>query len=133
MNKEKWATEFFRAVDSSQPDKIAQFVTDDVRLQMANREVGRGVDEFKSAFEGAANRFVSIVHKIEGVWSGVWEQGEVVSVEALVQYELPNKKVIELPCTTTLRLRGDKIADYRIFIEPSPAFREEDESLEDAL
>jgi hypothetical protein len=45
-----------------------------------------------------------------------------VSVEAIVRYELPSGKVVELPCTSTLRLKGEKVADYRIFIEPSPAF-----------
>ena len=46
----------------------------------------------------------------------------MVSVEAMVTYELPNGTVVVLPCTSTLRLKGEKIADYRIFIEPSPAF-----------
>ena len=53
---------------------------------------------------------------------GQWEQGEVVSVEAIVRYELPSGRVVELPCTSTLRLHGEKIAGYRILIESSPAF-----------
>jgi hypothetical protein len=62
MIRKQWAKEFFAVVDSRQPAKIAEYMTDDVRLQ------------------------------------------------------------VELPCTSTLRLKGDKVADYRIFIEPSPAF-----------
>jgi hypothetical protein len=46
----------------------------------------------------------------------------VVSVEAIVKYGLTSGTVVELPCTSPLRLQGEKIADYRIFIEPSPAF-----------
>ncbi len=122
MNHKQWAKEFFAVVDSRQPEKIATYMTDDVRLQMANMEPSVGVDALKAAFQAAANRFKSINHKIQGVWAGQWESGDVVSVEAIVSYELPSGKVVELPCTSTLRLKGEKIADYRIFIDPSPAF-----------
>jgi len=122
MIHKQWAKEFFAVVDSRQPAKIAEYMTDDVRLQMANMEPSVGVDFLKAAFQAAADRFSSIEHKIEGVWTGQWESGDVVSVEAVVRYELPGGKVVELPCTSTLRLKGDKIADYRIFTEPSPAF-----------
>ena len=122
MNHKQWAEEFFAVVDSRQPEQIAAYMTGDVRLQMANMEPSVGVDALKIAFQAAADRFKSINHEIHGVWAGHWESGDVVSVEAIVRYELPSGKVVELPCTSTLRLRGAKIADYRIFIEPSPAF-----------
>jgi hypothetical protein len=89
---------------------------------MANMEPSVGVEPLKAAFQAAADRFRSISHEVQGIWGGKWEQGDVVSVEAVVRYELPSGRVVELPCTSTLRLQGDKIADYRIFIEPSPAF-----------
>jgi hypothetical protein len=89
---------------------------------MANMEPSVGVEPLKAAFQAAADRFRSISHEIQGIWGGKWEQGDVVSVEAVVRDELPSGRVAELPCTSTLRLQGDKIADYRIFIEPSPAF-----------
>jgi hypothetical protein len=122
VNREQWAEEFFSVVDSRQPEKIAAYMTSNVRLQMANMEPSVGVEPLKAAFQAAADRFRSISHEIQGIWGGKWEQGDVVSVEAVVRYELPSGRVVELPCTSTLRLRGDKIADYRIFIEPSPAF-----------
>lgn len=122
MNQEIWTREFFSAVDSRQPEKIAQYMTEDVRLQMANMKPSIGVESLKQAFQAAADRFSSITHTIEGIWTGTWDHGDVISVEALVRYVLPGGKVVELPCTSTLRLRGQKIADYRIFIEPTPAF-----------
>jgi ketosteroid isomerase-like protein len=122
MDRTQWAREFFSVVDSRQPEKIATYMTDDVRLQMANIQPSVGVDALKAAFQAAADRFKSINHKIQGVWAGQWELGDVVSVEAIVTYALPSGKVVDIPCTSTLRLKGEKIADYRIFIEPSPAF-----------
>lgn len=122
MKLEDWAVQFFAVVDSRQPEKIAAYMTTDVRPQMANMTPSIGVGALEQAFRGAAERFKSITHKIEGIWTGQWEFGRVVSVEAIVRYELPSGKVVELPCTSTLRLKAEKVADYRIFIEPSPAF-----------
>jgi ketosteroid isomerase-like protein len=122
MNRNEWAKEFFAVVDSRKPEKIVTYMTEDVRLQMANMHPTKGVEALKAAFQGAADRFKSINHKIQGVWTGQWELGDVVSVEAIVTYELPSGKIVAIPCTSTLRLKGKKIADYRIFIEPSPAF-----------
>jgi ketosteroid isomerase-like protein len=122
VNREQWVKEFFAVVDSRQPEKIAAYMTSNVRLQMANMEPSVGVEPLKAAFQAAADRFRPISHEIQGIWGGMWEQGDVVRVEAVVRYELRSGTVVELPCTSPLRLRGDKIADYRIFIEPSPAF-----------
>ena len=122
MNREQWARDFVPVVDSRQPEKIAAYMTSNVRLQMASMEPSVGVEQLKAAFQAAADRFRSISHKIRGIWTGQCEQGDVVSVEAIVRYELPSGRVVELPCTSALRLHGEKIAGYRIFIESSPAF-----------
>jgi ketosteroid isomerase-like protein len=122
MSRNEWAKEFFAVVDSRKPEKIAAYMTDDVRLQFANMEPSVGVAALKAAFQGAADRFKSINHNIQGIWNGQWESGDVISVEAIVTYELPNGKIVKIPCTSTLRLKDEKIADYRIFIDPSPAF-----------
>jgi ketosteroid isomerase-like protein len=122
MDREEWARGFFGVVDSRKPTEIAAFMTQDVRLQMANMPASTGVEALKAAFAAAATRFASITHVVQGVWGGTWEGGDVVSVEAIVRYGLADGRVVELPCTSTLRLRGDRIADYRIFIDPGPAF-----------
>jgi hypothetical protein len=122
MDYKEWATEFFKVVDSRQPEKIAEYMTDKVRLQMANMEPTIGVDSLKQAFQTATDRFLSINHRIEGIWTGNWEFGDVISVEAVVRYELRDGKIVELPCTSTLRLIAQKVSDYRIFMDPSPAF-----------
>lgn len=122
LNLERWAREFFTAVDSRQPDRIIQFMHPDVRLQMANSSEVRGSEAVKQGFVQAAERFTSIRHDIRGIWKGMWSNGPVVSVEAIVEYQFPDGQMVSLPCTSTLRLRDDKIADYRIFIDPAPAF-----------
>jgi len=39
MNYEEWVTEFFRLVDSRQPEKIAEYMTEDVRLRLKGQKI----------------------------------------------------------------------------------------------
>lgn len=36
MNRDEWAANFFKVVDSQQPENIVAYMTNDVRLQVAN-------------------------------------------------------------------------------------------------
>lgn len=122
MDHATWAKQFFATVDSRQPNAIVSFMQADARLQMGNAPALVGIPAIHDSFAQAAQRFSAIQHDLQGVWQGVWDKGEVVSVEAIVTYTFPNGKTVTLPCTSTLRLQDGKIADYRIFIDPSPAF-----------
>lgn len=118
-----WARSFFSAVDAQKADDLRDYFTDDVVFRMANAEPLNGVDTLLDAFGQADLRFTSITHDVTGIWRGTWAGGDVVSVEALVTYTSAEAEPVTLPVTSTLRLNGDgRIADYRIFIEPSPAF-----------
>ncbi|KAM3105209.1 nuclear transport factor 2 family protein [Phormidesmis sp. 146-20] len=121
-NSVTWAKQFFAAVDSRQPDLIVAFMQPDIRLQMGNASALVGIPRVHAAFLQAAQRFIAIQHSIQGIWRGSWEKGSVVSVEAIVTYTFPDGRIVKLPCTSTLRLQDEKIADYRIFIDPTPAF-----------
>jgi hypothetical protein len=58
-----------------------------------------------------------------GVWSGAWEAGAVARVETMVTYRRKDETVTDvIPVTSTLRMRGDLIADLRGFADISPVF-----------
>ena len=121
---EKFARTFFTAVDAQNAEGLRRYVTNNIRLKMANMEPTDGVDAIMSAFRATEERFTSITHDIQGIWTGLWENGSVVSVEAIARYGFADGWKIELPVTSTLRLTADgKVADYRIFMDPGPAFR----------
>lgn len=118
-----FACEFFKAVDAQQADNLIQYISSDIRLQMANLEPTVGVESFISAFKSAEQRFDAIEHYIQGIWIGTWEKGNVISVEAIARYHFNDGLLTELPVTSTLRLDSDmKVCDYRIFMDPTPAF-----------
>lgn len=120
---EHYATRFFAAVDAQQAQKLRPYLTPDVTFQLANAPTSTGIDALVEAFAATESLFTSITHDIQGVWSGVWTQGHVISVEANVHYRHVTGEYHVLPVTSTLRLNDqNKICDYRIFMDPSPIF-----------
>ncbi|ABW26362.1 nuclear transport factor 2 family protein [Acaryochloris marina] len=120
---EAFARRFFTAVDAQNADGLRPFLADNVRLQMANLQPTVGADDLVKAFRATEEQFSSITHAIQGCWLGRWEKGLVVSVEAIAHYTKVGGAKFALPVTSTLRLSADgKVADYRIFMDPGPAF-----------
>ncbi|WCP68986.1 nuclear transport factor 2 family protein [Vibrio tubiashii] len=118
-----FAVMFFAAVDAQNATALKQYFSEEITLQMANLPITEGGESVIAAFKAADERFSSIKHSIEGIWIGDWEQGPVVSVEAIAQYEFPDGRTLELPVTSTLRLtQNKKVANYKIFMDPLPAF-----------
>lgn len=120
---ETFAHMFFGKVDSQNAEELRSLISNDIRLQMANLDPTSGADEMIAAFKATEERFRSIHHEILGVWTGEVEHGLVVSVEAIARYEIFDGRKVSLPVTSTLRLSQDgKVTDYRIFMDPGPAF-----------
>ncbi|BDY05052.1 nuclear transport factor 2 family protein [Ferrimonas sp. YFM] len=127
MNQTKlheFARAFFAAVDDQHADGLRPYLSDNVRLQMANFPASHGVESLVDAFKATEERFSSITHDVQGICIGNWSEGDVVSVEAIAHYVVrEGGNRVSLPVTSTLRLNGEgKVADYRIFIDPAPAF-----------
>ena len=117
------ARTFLASVDAQNAEGLRPYIADDIRLQMANMEATSGADALIAAFKATEDRFSSITHVIQGIWTGQWEKGDVVSVEAIARYGFADGRTVELPVTSTLRLAADgRVADYRIFMDPGPAF-----------
>ncbi|WP_170328491.1 nuclear transport factor 2 family protein [Ruegeria arenilitoris] len=119
---ESFARAFFAKVDAQKADDLRPLLTEDVRLQMANLAPSTGADDLIAAFRATEERFLSIRHDIQGIWTGADNQDLVVSVEAIANYEIFDGRRVALPVNSTLRLRDGKVADYRIFMDPGPAF-----------
>jgi len=50
----------------------------------------------------------------------VWERGDTLVYQANVHYTRADGGELTLPYVNVLRLQGDLVKDYRIYIDPSP-------------
>jgi hypothetical protein len=120
---QRYVADLFDAVDALDATAFAERFADDGTFRFGNapavvgrRQIAENVAGFFSAIGG-------LKHAIVGVCSGAWEGGAVTSVETTVTYRRKDGTVTDaLPVTSTLRMRGDLIADFRVFADISPVF-----------
>lgn len=117
-----WVKRLFAIIDEMKADEFVTFFTKDAQFQFGNAKPVVGQESVREAVAEFFSSIHGLHHDITGQWTGQWEQGDVVSVEANVSYIRQDSRVVTLPCTSTLRLEGDLIQDYRIYIDISPVF-----------
>lgn len=114
--------EIFGAIDRMDADGWLAHFTEDASFRFGNAEPAVGKQAIKEAVVGFWSTIQGLRHDMIGIWRGEWEAGEVVSVEAIIVYTRKDDSVVEIPATSTLRLEGDLIKDWRIFMDVSPLF-----------
>jgi ketosteroid isomerase-like protein len=118
-----WLMGFFQLIDAMDADAAAQAFADDGTFRFGNAEPAVGREQVRDNISEFFAMIAALDHRITGVWSGDWEQGEVKSVEAEAVYTRKDgSRTMPLPVTSTLRMRAGLIQDYRIFMDISPLF-----------
>lgn len=116
---------YFEAVDSMKVARVADFFAEDGSFRFGNAPAALG----KTAIEQANIDFFDMIsglsHEIIGISTGKWESGIMISVELEVHYTRKNGTVVApIPCVNIIRMKHDKMQDFRIFGDMSPLFAE---------
>jgi hypothetical protein len=120
---DQWVVDLFGAIDSMNAPAFAKAFAEDGTFRFGNSEPTVGRAQVEQSVSGFFSMIRGLSHEITGVWSGSWEGGEVTSVEAEVTYTRQDGTQTQaLPVTSTVRMDGDRIKDYRIFMDISPLF-----------
>lgn len=116
-----WVARLFATIDTMDADACAAYLAGDALFRFGNSDPVRGRDAIRDALTGFFGAIRGLHHDVVGVWRGEWERGPVVSVESEVTYtRLDGSKTPPLPAMTTLRMEGETIQDYRIFVDLAP-------------
>jgi len=120
---QRYVADLFEAVDALDATAFAERFTTDGSFRFGNAPPVVGRREIAESVAGFFSTIGGLKHVIVGVWSGAWEDGTVASVETTVRYRRKDSTVTDaIPVTSTLRMRGDLIADFRVFADISPVF-----------
>lgn len=118
-----YVADLFHAVDALNATAFAERFTEDGTFRFGNAPAVVGRRQIEESVAGFFSTIGGLKHEIVGVWSGVWEGGAVTSVETTVTYRRKDATETDaLPVTSTLRMRGDLIEDFRVFADISPVF-----------
>jgi hypothetical protein len=118
-----YVADLFDAVDALDAKAFAERFIENGSFRFGNAPAVVGRRQIEESVAGFFSTISGLKHEIVGVWSGSWEGGAVTSVEATVTYRRKDATVTDaIPVTSTLRMRGDLIADFRVFADISPIF-----------
>ena len=109
----------FAAGDRGDVDGLLGFLTDDVVLVFGNAEPVKGKDAIKAQAGDFTSSLKGVRHEIHDIWQAA-EDADVVISRMTVHYTRLDDSVVRVPCVNILRLSGDLVADYRIYIDVSP-------------
>lgn len=116
--RESVIREMFAAVDRQDSRSFVTFLTDDGSFRFGNMPPAVGAEAIRSAFDGFCRAIKSLRHE----FVEFFDAGETWTVEQMVHYVDGWDRAHVLPCVNILRFEGDKVADYRIFMDVSPLF-----------
>ena len=120
-----WVVNLFRVIDSMDARTFAEAFAEEGTFRFGNSEPVAGTQKVQQSVSEFFSLIGGLSHNITGVWSGVWEKGEVKSVEAEVTFtRRDGSRTQPLPVTSTLRMEEGRISDYTVFMDISPVFAE---------
>ena len=117
-------TRVFETIDRMKADEYASYFAEDASFRFGNAEPIVGRQTIRDAMVVFFSTIKGLHHEVVGVWEGEWEQGDVYSVETEVTYRRTDDGVVSLPATSTMRMHGDSIQDWRIFADLTPVYEE---------
>ncbi|MBE9229231.1 nuclear transport factor 2 family protein [Phormidium sp. LEGE 05292] len=113
--------QLFLAGEAMNINNFVQFFTEDAHYQFGNFPVVYGHQGIKDSSMAFLEKCEGLHHHLTNMWQ---MSEELVIVEMINTYVRHDGKIITLPCGDTVRFRGDKICDMRIYMDIAPLFSE---------
>lgn len=114
-NAMQFAQSVFAAVDSMDGERLATFLTPDAAFTFGNNETVAG----GAAIAGYVNGFFSTIAGLSHKIVDVWQQENTLITRLAIDYTRKDGKVVHLPCANIWVMKGELIADYRIYMDVS--------------
>jgi hypothetical protein len=111
-----WAQALFRTIDERDTARFMTFIAEDARFLYAEFPPAIGRPAVEAAVAGFFASIEAISHRLDDVWS---VPGHVVC-RGRVSYTRRDARVATMSFCNVLALAGDRVAEYRIYIDPSP-------------
>ena len=109
----------FQAADVKDAARFASYLTPDAVFRYANEPPVTGPEATREAVAQFFGAIKSLRHQVLQVWT----LGEMVFCRGEVSYErLDGSKAGPFPFFNLFKMRGDKIAEYLIYVDISPLF-----------
>jgi limonene-1,2-epoxide hydrolase len=113
-----WWQRLFSTIDGADGAGFVEFLTADAQFRFGNAPSVQG----SSAILAAVSGFFASIRTSQHQLLDSWSAPESVGCEGEVTYTRHDGSVVSYPFANVFKLRGEKIASYRIYIDVSTLF-----------
>lgn len=115
MNPTEFVKNLYKSVDARSVGALSKFLAEDVHFRFANAQALQGKTAVLAANESFFQSIARMSHQIEQVW----QQGDDLICNGLVNYTRLNGSQFSVPFATILKLRDERIVNYQIYADVS--------------
>ncbi len=117
-----WIRQLFECVDAKDVEGFLEYLTDDVKFSFGNAPAVTGKDSVRKSIEGFFGSIEGLSHRIEETWV----HPETVICQGEVTYTRIDSSQVTIPFANILRMEGELIKEYLIYIDITPLYSKED-------
>lgn len=117
-NVRDFAKSVFSTIDGQNSAGFLAFLDPEAVFIFGNAPPVHG----SAAIGEAADRFFDAITELHHEVEQVWHINDFIICRLSVTYTAHDGRLLQLPAATIWQLAGDKITDYRIYIDNSPLF-----------
>ena len=92
-------------------DGFLSFMAEEAQFRFGNNEPARGHDQIR----GAIGEFWDSIEDLHHEFTGIWEQDDVVVLEASIRYTKLDGEAVYIPVTTIIERDGETVTASRIY------------------
>ena len=113
-----WLRPLFDTIDAADAAGFCAYLTEDALFRFGNAAPVQG----RPAIEQAVSQFFASIRRSRHQLVRVWPAAGAVALEGVVTYTRLDGSEITLPFADTMVLRGDRIAEYYIYLDIAPLY-----------
>ena len=99
-------------------DGFDSFMADEAQLRFGNNEPASGHDQIRRAI----GEFWDSIEDLRHEFTGIWEQDDVIVLEASIRYAKLDGEAIYIPVTTIIERDGKTVTALRIYGDTAPLY-----------
>jgi len=108
----------FKAIDAKDADAFVDFLTEDAVFRFGSQDAVNG----RPAIREYVAQFFGMIQALSHRINVTWEKEDGVLCEGEVTYTKLDGSKVTLPFADAFHMKGDKVKDYLVYIDPAPLF-----------
>ncbi len=114
-----WVADLFAAIDRQDAPGFSEFLTNDARFVFGNLPAVAGREAIRDFVDGFFKSIRALSHSV----GEAWQVEDLLICSGEVTYTRHDDSSLTVPFANILKLTGEQVRDYRIYVDASALYR----------